>query len=317
MAKNTAVEPRQTRDLELKSILCELATGQQRLSALQDELAARRRTLRDKENHHQGMLYRMADAAEGRPEPPIQFERRKKVRADFKREESEIAQLTSELQTRQKEFDDLTDTVNVAQRRCAEIQAAIDSERQIRISETVKQAADTAPSRDDAHAAREKLYRLRARHTQIERELGVLMTAPRQESVEQKAAEFLANEVMPSERPEHSEAVKRLILGEKTVRVAISLQERELRRLQSKYGGEIAKTLRPANAALYQRISDALDIVLAAGIESDMLLTVASIEAGTETFQTARYPYLPGDFGNSDHPVRTWQRRGRIAGLLV
>jgi len=299
-------------------LLTETATGNHRLAQLQDELSARRRTLRQMENHHQGMVYRLSDPGENPTTPPIEHKKRKKAREDFKAEAAEIARITGELQARQREFDELTDTVNKAQRRCAEIQAAIDAERQIRVAAAVSQAAEAAPSRDDAHAAREKLYRLRARHTQIERELGMLMAAPRQESVAQRATELLATEIMPAEVKEHSEEIKRFILEEKTVRVALGLQEREVRRLERKYGGELYATLRPTFAKLAGRISDGLDMVRDSGKESEQLRVAASVEAGSsDVIAGVHFPYLQPDYGDSSDMVRQWQRRMRIEGLLV
>jgi hypothetical protein len=319
MAKNTAVEPRQTRDTELKSILCDLAIGQQRLFAFQDELSASRRILKDKENHHTGMSFRLADPGERPGTPAIESKRRKQAFADFKVEAAEIERLTGELRARQKEFDDLTDTVNKAQRRCTEIRAAVKSERDIRVAAAVSQASDAAPSRETYRTERERFYRLQNRETSIGRELDRLFNPPvRQANVETRAEQYRNTEVIPEETPEISASIKKVIAEQKLVAEAVRLQARVVRDLQRKYGSELAAALRPILAAFAQQQSDAIDTLRAAGLEADQLVLQAGIEAGTgDVFTTVRFGGIAPDYQDSSDVVRTWQTRMRIQGLLV
>jgi len=88
MAKQNALVElpgKQTRDrgLELRMLLTEIATGNHRLSQLSDDLAQRRRALRDLESHHTAMTYRLAGEGEAPTTPPVQFEKRKKDAGEF------------------------------------------------------------------------------------------------------------------------------------------------------------------------------------------------------------------------------------------
>jgi len=324
MAKNEV--PRLTRDLEYRTLLCEIATSQHRVSQLQDQLSPQRQAIAECEAHITGLRNALRSPAEGITDQkgelrgaPAKYEQRGEARQRLAAETNRLPILQEQLAATQKEIDQLYPRLATCHKRCVEIEAAVKSERDIRVSQALTQAADAAPGREPYRAARQKLYRLQNRDIALERELHTLFNpAVKGENTETRGERYRAAEAMPEEVPETGSKIKELLKEQRVLREALRLQEREVQHLQHAYGSQLSAALRPSLAALAQKISDSLDTLRSAGLEADQLVMVAAIEAGTsDTFQTVRCLCVPPDYGDSDDAVRRYQRHLRLAGLLV
>jgi chromosome segregation ATPase len=322
MAKNGL-----TRDMEYRTLLCEIATSQQRVSQLTDSLVQMRQRIRETESHVTGLQHALRSPAEGPVTQggellgprAVKEEARAEAKKRLAKAKADLPDLQKNLAAGEKRLAELYENLALAHKRRSELEAVIKGERDIRVAAAVSQAADAAPGREPYRAARQKLYRLQNRDIALDRELHLLFNpASKQENTETRGEQYRANETMPAEVPETGSKIKELLKEQRVLREALRLQEREVRDLQRKYGSELATALRPTLAALAQKISDSLDTLRSAGLEADQLVMVAAIEAGTsDTFQTVRCLCVPADYSDGDDAVRRYQRHLRLAGLLV
>jgi len=313
--------------MEHRRLLCEIATAQARVGEISDQLRPRRQAIAECESRIRGLQSALRSAAEGISDqkgellgPRVKFEERAAARERLAAEQTRLPHLHEELLAIEKERDDLNENLVKHHARRKEIELAINAEMKNRVEQTVETASLAAStSRDACREARQKLWRIQTALTRLEKRISALMTpAKPEERLAERAADYLASGEMPAERPEVADERKQLFAEERTLQAALALQMKLVYRAQRDYGAEMAKGLRPRQATLATIQSDGLDAVRAAGLESEMLRLAASIEVGDgDTQISVRFDGLAPDYGDSDDPIRRFQRRLRLAGLLV
>lgn len=309
---------RQTREMELRLLLTEIATSQERLSRLTDDLSARRRAIREAEARKYGFQLSLSAANEGSKE--IKEEAKKRLKAALAEHLGTVERFKAEMAPLQRECDDIADRLEKLHARRVEIETALDRERKQRCAEVVREAALASNSRDAFLEAREKLYRLRAKLSATEHELSALMTATKlAESVEDRAETYLKTETIPAEVPELTDSRKRLISEVKTLSAALKMQEREVREREQVYGAELAASLRPALAAIAQKISDSIEIARNSTFENHLVRVAFAVELGgaDECLPAINFLGILTPYRDASDSFSHWQTRMRCGGFVV